>query len=406
MRALKSYVAMRHWHRIVKDMILAAPAALKMKRCLNTLNTLILKNPIREHRIRRLQAESVRKDFSSAIEHLIVFLTPGYDFVNGGIMSICSLCRESQKLARTKGAAVVLCTMPTHPLLFKYTRFSNENHLYELGSILAYFKQARTLMIHIPELYVETFTQYFARRQAVFSRYDLHMNVLLQNIDQAPSNMSVDTLKKYGTVSCTTAHVAYSTPQTAERIGCEVHRLSTFVSPEQFVNQPYREKEDLMIVSPDAHHSKEDILGAISQQLPGVKIRVINGITYEEFKALISRAKWALTFGEGLDGYFIETIFSGGIGFAVYNERFFTNEFRELITVYPDYGSLVDKITHDIRKLDTFERYRDYQRTQYELLCKYYSYSDYVKNLENFYLRYYEPLLMRGHMAQNYQSNG
>ena len=69
------------------------------------------------------------------------------------------------------------------------------------------------------------------------------------------------------------------------------------------------------------------------------------------FKKVISEAKWALTLGEGLDGYFIEPIFSGAIGFSVYNSRFFTEDFESLETVYSDYDELIKKMPMDIKKI-------------------------------------------------------
>jgi len=38
--------------------------------------------------------------------------------------------------------------------------------------------------------------------------------------------------------------------------------------------------------------------------------------------------------GEGLDFTHFETVFSGGVAFAVYNSRFFTDAFASLETVY------------------------------------------------------------------------
>jgi hypothetical protein len=60
-------------------------------------------------------------------------------------------------------------------------------------------------------------------------------------------------------------------------------------------------------------------------------------MTYQEYKATISKAKWALTFGEGLDGYFVEPIFSGDSSFSVYNPSFFIEDSWSLRTVYRDY---------------------------------------------------------------------
>jgi hypothetical protein len=60
-------------------------------------------------------------------------------------------------------------------------------------------------------------------------------------------------------------------------------------------------------------------------------------------KRCVSPAKWSLTFGEGLDGYFAATIFSGGNSLAVFNERFFTPAFATMQTV----NALDEPIAYD-----------------------------------------------------------
>jgi uncharacterized protein (DUF3084 family) len=67
---------------------------------------------------------------------------------------------------------------------------------------------------------------------------------------------------------------------------------------------------------------------------------------------LIAKAKWSLTFGEGLDGYFVEMALTGGVPFAVYNDRFFPPEFRDLPTVYDTWPDLQIFIVKDIPNLD------------------------------------------------------
>jgi hypothetical protein len=108
-------------------------------------------------------------------------------------------------------------------------------------------------------------------------------------------------------------------------------------------------------------------------------------MTYEDYKRTVERAKWALTFGEGLDNYFIEPVFSGGVSFSVYNAAFFTQDFKSLRTVYLDYDTLLEKIALDIKILDNEKNYSNYQRIQFALCHKYYKYNEYIKNLESFY---------------------
>ena len=99
-----------------------------------------------------------------------------------------------------------------------------------------------------------------------------------------------------------------------------------------------------MVVSPDPHPAKEAVMDLLNS-VTGLRIQVIQNLTYEQYKELISRARWSLTFGEGLDGYFIEPVFSGSVSFAVYNEEFFTQDFKPLSTVYSSYEELLKRIS-------------------------------------------------------------
>ena len=112
-------------------------------------------------------------------------------------------------------------------------------------------------------------------------------------------------------------------------------------------------------------------------------------MTYEQYKQTISRAKYALTFGEGLDGYFIEPVFSGAISFSVYRPEFFTKEFQQLRTVYCNYDVLTAKICDDFRYFDSSKTFDAYQQQEFDLCAKEYNHSNYVKNLELFYQRKY-----------------
>jgi hypothetical protein len=345
------------------------------------------RNPIKESRIIKRQEELLRENYSPDIENLIIFLTPGYDVVNGGILSISSIARESMKLKHLHGAEVLLCTFPGDPPLLKYTKFNNQNYIFRLSQILFYFQKLQNLMIHIPEYSIDQFIRNISAQEYARLRNieNIHFNIMIQNIKLLSSVEGIKRLKKLGKVTCTTAHERYSTLEIRKRLGVPLHKLSTFVSPEQYIRKSYTEKENLMIVSHDSHPRKIEILGLIHKQLPQIKIQIIKNLTYENYKKVISQAKWALTFGEGLDGYFVETIFSGGISFAVWNPDFFTEDFRSLRTVYESYDSLVKNICLDLKELDNSEKYTAYQAEQYNLCIKYYDYRAYIKNLELFY---------------------
>ena len=70
------------------------------------------------------------------------------------------------------------------------------------------------------------------------------------------------------------------------------------------------EKEKIIAVSPDAFvfdgvSKKDETLKYLKEALPDYEKVIINDLTLEEYKKLISREMFTITFGEGYDGYFI-----------------------------------------------------------------------------------------------------
>lgn len=337
--------------------------------------------------VKPFQEILLRRHYSRDVDSLIVFLTPGHDIVCGGIISIASIYAETLKLRYLHKSDVIMCTVPGDPPLLKYTRFRNQNYIYRFSQVLQYFKKIKSLMIHIPEYAVLQFIDNISTRDRniLFDIEKVHLNIMIQNIDLVPTVEHIEQLKKIGLVTCTTAHKQYSTIELRNQLGIPLHYLFTYGSPEQYQRKKYHEKDNLMIVSPDKHPEKAKILNLIASKCPNLKIQVIEGITYEEYKEIISKAKWALTFGEGLDGYFSETIFSGGIGFAVYNGRFFTENFKSLKTVYKDYATLAENICSDIWELDNNTEYAIYQNKQFEILNDIVISGNYKEKIRLFY---------------------
>jgi hypothetical protein len=66
-------------------------------------------------------------------------------------------------------------------------------------------------------------------------------------------------------------------------------------------------------------------------------------------KALISRAKQALALGKGWMGIWVETTFSGGNSFALFNGRFFTPALAALDRVYPSWKILMERVPVDLQ---------------------------------------------------------
>lgn len=337
--------------------------------------------------IRAAQRLYLQENFANDAKGLIIFLTPGIDMVNGGILSVTSLFEETKHLKNVHSSESILCTYPSDPQLLKYTKFKNNNVLLNFSDSLQYFKNLENLVIHVPEHFIYRFYWFIGKKDKKLLKKikNVQINILIQNIDFLPSNKYIRNLGRFGKLTGTTAHTKYSTIELSNRLGFPLHKLSAYVSPEQYRMRKYSEKQDLMIVSPDRCTRKSEILQLIKNEFPQLRIKIIRNLTYEEYKETISYAKWALTFGEGLDGYFVEPVFSGAISFSVYRSEFFTEEFQLLRTVYVSYDALKEKICSDIRELDDATKYEVYQRQQFELCANEYNHANYVRNLELFY---------------------
>ena len=326
-------------------------------------------------------------EIASGTRRLIVFLTPGHDARLGGVLSISAIYEETKELTDLHGAKVALCAIPGDDALFlKYSWFENSNYLLDLNAVLRGCKDLDYLQLHIPEYVVNRTSKWLDEASSSLLKDipNIHLNVMLQNIDFI-EGQNIAELKRFGKVTITTAHEAYSNSATREALGVSVHKLSVRVGPEQYKQVSYAEKEQILVVSHDDHPLKEKVLQLIARAHPQLEIRIVRDLSFEEYKALILRAKWALTFGEGLDGYFAETIFSGGNSFAVFNDRFFTPAFAQLETVYPSWEVLQETMPVDLQRLDEPLAYERCWRQAYALLSGLYSIDQFRHNLRAFY---------------------
>jgi hypothetical protein len=348
-----------------------------------------MKNPVRVAHVLQCQRTYLRSLPKAPTEDVIVFLVPGMDIVNGGVMSIIALARETETIMAAQRVDIFVSPVPGEPPLLRFTRFKNDRTLVDLGLVLGRTPSGARLLCHIPETYLGRFLRH--GRIMVNSRPDIQFqfNIMLQNIDLEPARNEVESLKEIGFTTCTTAHLAYTGEKTARRLGVPVRHFSVWISPEQYERRHFAEKENIIVVSPDHHPRRSAILNALRERLPDYEFKVVKGLTYEEYKALISRAKYALTFGEGLDGYFAETIFSGGIGCAVYNSRFFTADFCDLPGLFENWDALLEGFPEFVLCHDRPGRFHEVQAAQFSLLCEQYGFDRYVKNLVGYYDEYF-----------------
>jgi hypothetical protein len=350
-----------------------------------SIGKMLRNNPIRRKYLQSKQAKYLDEVGAGEQNRLMLFLVPGRDGVNGGILSLISLAEESAKLKAQHGASVFVCTVPGDPPLLRYTKFTNTTQIVDLELLFRSVRKDAQVLVHIPEIFVQRFARSIRSLTCTFPGFSWQFNILLQNIDNIPENSLVRELSEFGVTTCTTAHKAYANEKTEELLGCPVYHFSVWISPEKYQRKSFAEKENLVVISPDKHPLRKEVLAALAEQMPDYRFQVIKNMTYEEYKKVISEAKFSLTFGEGLDGYLVEPVFSGAIGAAVYNDRFFTDDMRTLPFIYRSMEELQARLASDALAVDKAELFWRTHLSQFEKLAAYYSQESYLANLIRFY---------------------
>jgi hypothetical protein len=325
--------------------------------------------------------------FAPNSRRFAIFFVQGWDSVNGGTMSICSIAAETRRLLSASGVTTVVCTAPGQPRMLRFTRFENDIELFAFADLLPWFPSGSEVLVHVPEfLTVPTVSNCI---DIFRSRSDLRwrFNILLQNIDRIPPKDAVRAMQEVGFTTATIAHKASAAM--AQDLGCPVHYLSWFISAENFQRVGYSSKKKLVTISPDSHPAKSEIVRRVADALPDHKIIEIRKMTYQQYKRVIRDAKFMFTFGEGLDGYFVESIFSGSVAMAIFEERYFTPEYRELEGVFRDGKAAISSVAGFLRTANTDENFRTIAERQYNVVAKTFRRELYRDNLSSFYAKYF-----------------
>ena len=317
---------------------------------------------------------------------IILFLLPGEDFLTGGILSIFSLYRFSAELATIHNAKVLMCFYPGEGRCEWPIRKGVIIYPFEL--VMAACSRAKSVHVHVPEYAVQGFLEQMGSERLAQLRLErgLRINILNQNVLEMPSEETLERLREaVPELTCTTAHPSYTTAEYRRRWKVPVHFLPGWYYPHDPVVSTYASKRDLLIVSPDPSPYRDLVLQKISAELPHIKIQVISGMPFKKYLKLTQVAKWSLTFGEGLDDYFASVSVRGGVGFAVYNDDFFTKEYRDIRTIYPDWDSLAGNIVRDMRAMDNEEEMGSYTAKVRPLLTEGWSEATTRQALRDFY---------------------
>jgi hypothetical protein len=336
------------------------------------------------------------KLLSSKTKNLIIFIVPGADWfsgkdkISGGILSISSIFEETAKLNKIHGAEAIMCTLPGEFLLMRHTMFPNEIDVFRFKQIRYYFRSVEKILFHVPEYMVPTFKKSWGKEKKKFNGVYVHVNILNQRIDIMPTPAQITDLGKLvDKMTQTTAHENYTTEETREKYGIPVHKLSVFGSPERYKHLDFKYKNPFITFSPDPHKGKESLIHLIEKQFPQFTIREVRNLAYIEYLSWIADTKFTITLGEGLDFYFIETVFSGGVAFALDKGDFFTKDFNGVPGIFKSIDDMLNQLPDCIAQLNDPVVYRQWNDQQFKACAKLYKYREYVENLKKFYCEEY-----------------
>lgn len=331
-----------------------------------------------------------------------VFLVPNQDVVNGGVLSIASLHKEFCNLKSSHNTEVLALNHKYNStdFFFKFSKFDNEMKVFDWHTFLDTMKVIDKLTIHIPELFLSSFIDEVKKDWSKKHKLkldkvkDLRINVLNQNDLLMPEVTKINWLRKHLTqdITMTMAHRQYATLKNREKYGVPMHYLSAWLNPVPFEIKRFEDKKKIIMFSPDeltranikSKHTIEDLQYKIKSELSGYEIITVKNMKYEEYKKLASAAMFTVTLGEGLDGYFLDTVFSGGISFAVYNEEFFTRDYKDLQTVYVSFEDMFENIIRDFKSFNIPLKYDDYNLQELGVLEIEYSYSKFQNRVREF----------------------
>lgn len=315
--------------------------------------------------------------------------------VNGGVLSIFSQAKEARRFKHIHNSEVIICTYPGRNSYGKNDLFKNAEVIYSFDEVVMKWGQLKNLLIHIPECGVKNAATVLNNNYYKYlsTIENIHINIMMQNIELAPSVADfVELFRITPEITQTTAHDRYTTQDLSNTYQTPVHHLSTFVDVSQYELSLFKTKKNLIVYSPDNNPAKKRVLGQL-KLLGNFKMVEIKDLAYDDYKRLTSSAKFCITFGEGFDGYFLESYFSGSIGLAVYNSTFFpSKEFLEKLPgVFNSYDSMYENIVKVINSLESNEElYNSISKRGRKMMGSLYKYEKYVENIQRFYKKEYD----------------
>jgi hypothetical protein len=326
----------------------------------------------------------------AGFDTLVIFFNIMLDGVAGGMMAIDRFVYHSEKFGKKHNFTVIQSGFPFSFACTKNKYYDWHKPIVDFTYIIKYL-QPKKLLLNIPEYYCSEYINSLSAtmRRWLYTIPDLRINILDQNDELMPVQYYIDKLRilANGKLTITTAHERYCSEGMSKKYSCPMYQLTPFMP--DFYRASFNEKENIIVLSCDSHSMRMKVIDKIIHELSNNKIVAVKNMSFEEYKKIISRAKFTISFGEGWDGYFIEPYLSNSIGITVRHRKYFPEGFKNVSTVYDSWSELYVRIVGDIKHWDSCESiYYAVQREVETEIRKFINNERSEKDLEAFYERF------------------
>lgn len=318
----------------------------------------------------------------SKLDDMVLFLLPDHDLRAGGTLSIYFMLSETRKMYPNKMVLPVVLSKRQH--LFHPRWIDNNFFVYNLKYLHKLFNKSNLILLHVPEYYYQTLSKDISEGNYDFKK--VKINILNQNAEYMPSH---EVVQKYISLyRCVTMTLAFKCNEDIDYpyLTSRAYHLGAWFYGRVDRLVPFEEKENLCIISPDEHPIKEAIVQLLESH--GIKCFQFKSIRFDRFQKIQERAKWAISFGEGFDGYSSVEFRKGGVGFGVYSRFFFPKDFSEdnlPMSFFKTYEDMQNNILSVMEYLNDKEHYEHYVMEMYNYLKKGASAETISSRLQNYY---------------------
>lgn len=297
----------------------------------------------------KIQINRLKNQLVNYNGNAVIFFNIMQEVISGGMLSIDRLVQHSSKIM--SNVTVIQSGLPLNNAIINNPFFEYSIPPIDFKYLIKKICPQK-LLLNIPEAFLVDFIDNLDDEDIAWLSAIpcLCINILNQADELMPSTNYIEIARLIcaNKLTITAAHQRYCTKEKENFYQCPIYLLTPFLP--EFDLTTFDKKEKIIIFSPDTNKHKDSVVSHLKEKLPDFKFVTITKMKFEDYKKLISKAMFTITFGEGYDGYFIEPVLSGSISFAVYNDLYFPKNICKLDTLYSSWSELNENIVLDIVK--------------------------------------------------------